>query len=95
MISRVFLATFALSLAGTVAAQTYPARPIRFIVPFPPGGGNDTMARMIGNKPTAALGQQFVVDNPAGGTPAEFAAHIKRELARWAQVIKQAKIKPD
>jgi tripartite-type tricarboxylate transporter receptor subunit TctC len=32
---------------------------------------------------------------PVGGTPAEFAAHIKRELARWAQVIKQAKIKPD
>ncbi|MCE9642512.1 MAG: tripartite tricarboxylate transporter substrate binding protein [Betaproteobacteria bacterium] len=66
MISRVFLATFALSLAGTVAAQAYPARPIRFIVPFPPGGGNDTMARMIGNKLTAALGQQFVVDNRAG-----------------------------
>ena len=64
-------------------------------MPFPPGGGNDTMARMIGNKLTAALGQQFVVDNRAGGTPAEFAAHIKRELARWAQVIKQAKIKPD
>ena len=53
------------------------------------------MARMIGNKLTAALGQQFVVDNRAGGTLAEFAAHIKRELARWAQVIKQAKIKPD
>jgi tripartite-type tricarboxylate transporter receptor subunit TctC len=32
---------------------------------------------------------------PAGGTPAEFAAHIKRELARWAQVIKQARIKAD
>ena len=32
---------------------------------------------------------------PAGGSPAEFAAHIKRELARWAQVIKQAKIKAD
>ena len=46
------------------------------------------MARMIGNKLTAALGQQFVVDNPAGGTPAEFAAHLKRELARWAPVIK-------
>jgi len=32
---------------------------------------------------------------PAGGSPAEFGAHIKRELARWSQVIKQAKIKPD
>src|SRR4051812_6940704 len=52
--------------AAGAAAQDYPSRPVRFIVPFPPGGGNDTMARMIGNKVAAALGQQFVVDNRAG-----------------------------
>ena len=56
----------------------YPSRPVRFIVPFPPGGGNDTMARTIGNQLAAALGQQFVVDNRpgAGGLiGAETAAH--------------------
>ena len=58
--------------------EQYPNRPVRFIVPFPPGGGNDTMARAIGNKLAAALGQQFVVDNRAGAggvIGAEMAAH--------------------
>ena len=47
-------------------AQDYPARPIRMIVPFPPGGGNDTMARTIGQKLTEAWGQQVIVDNRPG-----------------------------
>src|SRR4051812_35913084 len=64
--------------AAGAAAQDYPSRPVRFIVPFPPGGGNDTMARMIGNKLAASLSQQFVVDNRpgAGGViGADTAAH--------------------
>ncbi|MEK6592990.1 MAG: tripartite tricarboxylate transporter substrate binding protein [Pseudomonadota bacterium] len=47
-------------------AQNYPAKSIRFIVPFPPGGGNDTIARLIGQKLTAATGQQVLVDNRPG-----------------------------
>jgi tripartite-type tricarboxylate transporter receptor subunit TctC len=50
--------------AGSAAA--YPTKVIRLIVPLPPGGGNDTMARLIGQKITPALGQQVVVDNRAG-----------------------------
>jgi tripartite-type tricarboxylate transporter receptor subunit TctC len=60
-----------LVIAAPIAhAQTYPAKPIRFIVPFPPGGGNDTIARQIGQRLTAVLGQQVPVDNRpgAGGT---------------------------
>lgn len=59
------LLTFAL-WPITAAAQAYPAKSIRFIVPFPPGGGNDTIARLIGQKLTAATGQQVLVDNRPG-----------------------------
>jgi tripartite-type tricarboxylate transporter receptor subunit TctC len=47
-------------------AQDYPNRPIRLIVPFAPGGGNDTVARTVGQRLSAALGQPIVVENRAG-----------------------------
>ena len=52
------------------AADTYPSRPIRFIVPFPPGGGNDIVGRIVALKLAEGLGQQIVIDNRggAGGT---------------------------
>ena len=62
-----------LTLAALVAlandpatAQDFPNRTITMIVPFPPGGGNDTMARIVATKLAAALGQQVVVDNRPG-----------------------------
>ncbi|MGE0559176.1 MAG: Bug family tripartite tricarboxylate transporter substrate binding protein [Burkholderiales bacterium] len=49
-------------------AQEFPSKPIRFIVPFPPGGTVDPLARLIGAKITAATGQQVIVDNRTGGS---------------------------
>src|SRR5262245_45569915 len=54
--------------AGPAAAQAdFPTRPIRMIVPFPPGGGIDTTARIAAQKLSDALGQQVVIENQAGG----------------------------
>jgi len=64
-----------LSIAATVVvlgthsalAQSYPTKPIRIVVPFPPGGGSDVIARVAAQKLTEAMGQQVIVDNRAGG----------------------------
>jgi tripartite-type tricarboxylate transporter receptor subunit TctC len=49
-------------------AADWPTKPVRFIVPFPPGGTVDPLARLIGSRLSAALGQQFVIDNRTGGS---------------------------
>ena len=56
--------------AGTVGAQTYPSKPVRVVIPWPPGGGNDISGRIVMQKLSESLGQQFTVDNRggAGGT---------------------------
>ncbi|MBX3649869.1 MAG: tripartite tricarboxylate transporter substrate binding protein [Burkholderiales bacterium] len=72
---------FAAGLAPAQAAEDpakYPSKPIRFIVPFPPGGGNDTIARLVGQQMAASLGQQVPIDNrpgAAGALGAQLAAN--------------------
>lgn len=59
-----------LCAAGAAWPQSYPAKPVRVIVPFPPGGANDMVARIVLPKVTEQVGQQFVIENRsgAGGT---------------------------
>ena len=69
MLSPVALAcaaAIAIALFTHAQAATYPDRPVRLIVPFPPGGGNDILARAVGQRLGEALGQQVIVDNRGG-----------------------------
>jgi len=72
---RTFMSLAAGALASSLAprftaAQAYPARPVTLVIPFPPGGGNDALGRMVADKMSKSLGQQIVVENRggAGGT---------------------------
>ena len=58
----------ALAVCGSALTQDYPARTITIVVPYPPGGGVDTLARVVADKLAGSLGQQVVVDNRAGGS---------------------------
>ena len=72
------LAAGAAFIGGTAHAQNYPVKAIRLVVPQPPGGGNDVIARMISQKLSVALKQQIAVDNRAGAgglIGADVAAH--------------------
>src|SRR6266702_8877979 len=60
------LAAFAASLAAAAALAQYPSKPIRLIVPFAAGGGNDNVARLVGKHLSDSLGQQLVIDNRPG-----------------------------
>ena len=54
-------------IGGGACAQSFPAKPIRYIIAFPPGGSNDILARIIGARMTELMGQTVIVDNRPGG----------------------------
>ena len=70
---------FAVLLSTSVVAQDFPARPVRVIVPFPPGGGADALARLLGPKLADLWGQQVIVENKPGAS-----GHLGADLVAQA-----------
>ena len=65
--ARALVAAFALIPATAALADTWPSKQVRMLIPFPPGGTLDTVGRLLAQKLTEQTGQQFVVENRAGG----------------------------
>ena len=68
------LAAFSAGIASA-SAQTFPTQPVHLVVPFPPGGGTDALARTIQEPFQKALGQSVIIDNRGGGGGHEFGLH--------------------
>jgi len=67
-----------LLMVPLVPAQSYPSKPVRFVVPFPPGGGTDTVARILGQKVSEAWGEQVIIDNRSGAQGTTGTAHVAK-----------------
>ncbi|MBS0451986.1 MAG: tripartite tricarboxylate transporter substrate binding protein [Proteobacteria bacterium] len=82
MLTKKLICTLALGLAAVAShAQTWPAKPVTLLVPFPAGGSTDMVARALSTKLGTALNQTFVVDNKAGATGTIGATMVKRAPA--------------
>jgi tripartite-type tricarboxylate transporter receptor subunit TctC len=73
--------------SGLAHAQAWPAKPVRFIVPYPPGGSTDVAARVIADKLTRSLGQQFIVENRGGAGGAVGTADAARATANGYTIL--------
>jgi tripartite-type tricarboxylate transporter receptor subunit TctC len=90
-LARTVLAALAFSASLTVNAQVYPERPLRFVIPFPPGGGADNLARILAVPVHETLGQQIVVDNRAGAG-GNIAAEVVAKAAPDGYTLLQANV---
>lgn len=64
--ARIVLSVCAVAFIPALQAQTYPAKPVRLVVPFAPGGSTDVIARVVTQKMAEGFGQQIVIDNRPG-----------------------------
>ncbi len=77
----------ALAGAGASAQTTYPNKPIKFVVPFPPGGSSDVLARLLGQKLSESLGQPVTVENRPGAGGNIGAEYITRQPADGYNIV--------
>ena len=78
LLTSVLLSLATLAASGTAAAEAWPAKPVTLLVPFPPGGSSDWVARLLGTQLQAKLGGSFVVDNRGGAGGTIGTAAVKR-----------------
>ena len=78
MIKKIVAVLLGLAVAGTAFAQAWPQKPVRFIVPFPPGGATDISARLVGEKLSQMWGQQVIIENRGGAGGGVGAAEASR-----------------
>jgi tripartite-type tricarboxylate transporter receptor subunit TctC len=76
--------------SGTVAAQAFPVKPVRFIVPFPPGGAGDTQARTVAQPLARALGQNVVIENRTGANTVIATEMVSRAPADGYAILMMA-----
>ena len=79
-ITRTSMLVAASLLSGVAAAQAFPVKPITFVSPFPPGGGNDLISRSVAVPMTKDLGQNVVVDNRPGAETSLGMSSVAREV---------------
>jgi tripartite-type tricarboxylate transporter receptor subunit TctC len=77
-VARLLLITALCASASGAWAQPYPSKPIRIVVGFPPGGGNDIIARLVGAKMQESWGQPVVIDNKPGAASIVAAEHVAK-----------------
>jgi tripartite-type tricarboxylate transporter receptor subunit TctC len=80
-LTRTVIAFLALAAALPALAQDWPTKPVKFVVPFPPGGSVDPLARLLGVKLTDSLKQQFIVENKPGAAGSIGAAYAAKSPA--------------
>jgi tripartite-type tricarboxylate transporter receptor subunit TctC len=93
------VAALALTFAATAAlAQPNPSRPITLIVPFPPGGSTDTVARIMAERMRPILGQPVIIENVGGAGGSIAVGRVARaapEVEKWWPIIQAAGVKAE
>jgi tripartite-type tricarboxylate transporter receptor subunit TctC len=81
--------------SGSAWAQTYPAKPVRYVVPFPAGSGNDMVARLVSDQLTRRWGQQVIVENRVGASGTIGAAYVAKQAAPDGYTLLHCNIAPN